>query len=53
MAKRLLSVSTVTTHLQDCEVGLLRQRELLSVARVGVVPVVVQPFLEDLDGVLG
>lgn len=40
-------------HLQHGQVGLLRQRHLLGVVRVGVVPVVVEPALEDLDGVLG
>ena len=41
------------TDLQHGEAGLLCQSQLFGVAGVGVVPVVVQPLLQDLDRVLG
>ena len=41
------------SYLEHSEAGLLGQPELLGVAGVGVVSVVVEPLLEDLDGLLG
>ena len=41
------------SYLEHREAGLLGQGELLSVAWVGVISVIVEPLLEDLDGVLG
>ena len=42
-----------TSYLEHGEARLLGQTQLLRVAGVGVVAVVVQPLLEDLDRVLG
>ena len=41
------------TDLQHSEAGLLCQSQLFGVAWIRVVPMVVQPLLEDLDRVLG
>ena len=41
------------TDLQHGEAGLLCKSQLFCVARIGVVAVVVQPLLEDLDRVFG